>query len=295
MKHTLLFRLANCLMVAVVSIYTCGFTLNPFEIGRSLRSKYFPAPADYKDPLLPFIKCDKKVTQDDFFQLIANFDDEQKKTLWKSFNKKELNYTPSTTELLNAMHAVSRHWATRPFTDFNYHETVKWTAEKLGIHKAVCDHATTFQLEHKICEHLFSQMWDKLTPSQKEQVLKEASLPAEYAQKSGAAICAAISATITTTAVTASAMGFAFYILMAKTVVVVAAATLGVSAATTITTISLFCGPVGWAVAGVAAVTTLSLIGRADVRKCAAFIIQIHMTKVNALGKSGENIGKYIL
>ncbi len=295
MRKSILFRLANCFMVAIVSIYTCGFTWNPFELGKSMREKYFPAPEGYKDPLLPFIKLNKKVSQEEFYQLICKLDADQKKALWKSFNKKELNHTPTETELLDAMHSASRHWATRPFTDFNYHETVKWTAQKLGVHKTVCNYATTFQLEHKICETLFEKMWDKLSQAQKEQIIKEANLPTEYAKKSGAAICAAITTAITTTSIAAATMGFAFYILMAKTVVIAAASVAGVSAATTISTISVFCGPVGWAIAGVALITALSLTGSADVSKCASFIIQVHMMKINALGKSGVDITPYIL
>ena len=293
MRNKTFLRAANCFIVFTIVFYTCGWTLNPREIGPNLR-KHFSAEEGYKSPLLPYIKLEGKMTQNQFFHLINNFSDTQKKTLFNSFavkKGKEVTYVPSTAEITNAMHAVSRHWATRYFTDFNYHETVKWTARQMGVHKTECEYASTFQLEHRIFEKVFSQMWDKLSEEQRTQVLKEANLPSDWKSKTGYTVCSLISTTIAGGTIMASTMGFAFYILMAKTVVVAAAA-LGIGAATTITTISILTGPVGW---GIALACWLPLIGKADVRKCAAFIMHVHATKIDELGKSGVDISKYLL
>ena len=83
MRNTILFRSVSCLMAAIISIYSCGFTFNPVELGNFFRRKNTPV-----TPEIKYIKLDKKVTQDDFFQLINNFSDEQKKELFNSFAKK---------------------------------------------------------------------------------------------------------------------------------------------------------------------------------------------------------------
>ena len=282
-------------MVAIISIYTCGFTLNPVELGKFFRGD--KGPATIVTPDVKYIKLDKKVTQDEFFQLINNFSDTQKKELFNSFAKKgkEINYVPSTEELINAMHAVSRHWSTRPFTDFNYHETVQWTAKKLGVPEVVCNYATTFQLEHKIFENLFSKMWDRLSVEDRAKVLKDAGMPEEWKNMSGAVVCTTIAAGITTASIAAATMGFAFYILMAKTVAVLAAALGGITVTTTISTIAILCGPVGWIIGGTSLLGAAFFIGQADVSRCAAFIVRIHLTKIEALGKANVNISPYIL
>ena len=287
MRNTFIFRSVNCFMVAVISICTCGFTLNPVELGKFFRRDKEPVIPDVK-----YIKLDKKVTQDEFFQLINNFSDTQKKELFNSFAKKgkEINYVPSTEELINAMHAVSRHWSTRYFTDFNYHETVKWTAKELGVSKVECDCATTFQLEHKILENLFSKMWDRLSVEDRAKVLKDAEMPDEWKNKNGTAVCTTIATVIGTMSNNVAAASFAFYILMAKTIPTLTATLGGITATTTI-----IAGPSGW-INGLAwVVVAASLIGQADVSKCASFIARIHLTKIEALGKANVDISPYLL
>lgn len=289
MKKQKLFCCINLFAALLLPICT-GCSLH----GNDTQSRYFPSEKHYQDPLLPYIKADQKITDTFFREFVEHLDMEQKKMLWEAVAGKEADVYPTTAGLFREMTWASHHWATYPFKDFHYHETVQWAAKKLGIDNALCQQATTFQLEHLICEKLFEQMWDKLSENERTEVLKEAGLDHNLAKQSGAAVCTAISATLATGGVAAAAMGFSFYILMAKTVVVVAAM-VGIPASATISAISVLCGPVGWVIAAVSAITAGVLVGQANITKCVAMIVQVHMFKINALGKSRCSLEQYLV
>ena len=89
-------------------------------------------------------------------------------------------------------------------------------------------------------------------------------------------------------------MGFGFYIIVAKTIASAAAFLFGVNVATTIATVAMLCGPIGWTIATVSAMTGALLIGRTNVMKTASFIIALHSMKAVALAKSEIDISKYV-
>ena len=276
-----------------------SFAWGPWDKGRALRKKWFPtanvATSPYKDPLLPFIHQEAYVSNSQFFELLENLSPEQRKNLWKALNatKNDPEGSVSAELLSKDLLWKSSSWTTYPFKkEVNYHETVKWVAKKLDVHKAECEAATTFQLERRIMEKVFAQLWDKMSQEQKLKILKESGLSPNDA----AAYCSlSAAALLTTMGVTAAAMGFAFYIVVAKTVVVAAAAIFGFSAATTITAVAVLCGPIGWGIAALSAVTGALLLGGPNISKTAAFIIALHSMKANAMAKSKIDISQYIL
>lgn len=268
-----------------------SFAWGPWGKMTPVRAKYFPEinKKTYRDPLLPYIYPEKKISPGEFRLFLEKLSTEQRKELYKALGK-ETNANVTADMLEKQILWLSSSWLTGPFKDLDYHETVRWTAKKIGIHPAECEVGSTFQLERKILEKLFSQVWDKMTPEQKEKVLKEAGL--EPSQIPG--IVALTSAGVIAAAgTTAALMGFGFYIIVAKTLVVWAAA-VGVTAATTVSAVSLLCGPIGWCVAGIAAVGGLVLLGGANVHKTAAAIIAIHAIKATALTKSGIDVTQYL-
>ena len=299
MRNRVLNRCFSIFAIFLTMFYTCGFSIGPIRVGADVRAKFFPPTVGEggkveKDPLLPFILPDKKISEKEFEKFIDNLDAGKKAILWKSVTGKIVSgEAVETSDLIKELHWASSHWIAYKFGDFNYHDMVVWTAKKLDIPDAICENSTTFKLEHMICEKMFAKMWDKLTPSQREEALKEADMDKKYATMSGAAVCSAISATLLAGGVAASTMGFAFYILMAKTVVVLATA-VGFSAAGTITTISVLCGPVGWIIAGGTAITAALLLGRADVNKCISAVVQVHIIKINAMLRSQEDVSRYL-
>ena len=293
-KHSLtrkLFGIFGALLMAFNS-----FAWGPWDKGAWLRTKFLPkaAPAPYKDPLLPFIHPESQVTQAQFRELLENLSPEQRKALWMAMkgSGKAPGRPISSQELEKELLRVSSHWLPLIFKKkLDYHKTVRWLAEKNDVHKAEIATASTFQLERRIMEKIFAKLWDKLSQEQKQKILEESGLSpsdaAGYATLSAAALVSSLG-------IASAAMGFTFYIIVAKTVVVVAAF-FGVSAATTITAVAALCGPIGWVIAGVSAVAGALLIGGPNAMKTAAFVVALHAIKANAMQKSGIDISQYIL
>lgn len=254
-----------------------------------------------KDSLSEYIFADKTVTSSDFKEFLEHCSLERKKllllSLCKTSGEKEKKAIEDKAiifsgEIEKEACWVSSHWVTYKFKDFDYHETVKWVAKKTGVEKAECEYATTFQLEHSICEKLFARMWDKLSVEQRKTLLKDAGfsssdIPGIAAVGGGAAVLALGAA--------ANLAGFSFYILMAKTLVPVVSAITGATAATTITAVSVLCGPVGWAIGGCCLVGGSLAVGRADVDRTTAFVVQVHLIKIDAMKKSGIDCQDYFL
>lgn len=182
-----------------------------------------------------------------------------------------------------------------PFGDeaaLNYHEAVTWVATKAGVDDATLRTGTTFRLEAELHRLLFAQMWETLTPGQRLELLRK--LDPNGTIQDGAAITAlggagALAALSGTVAFT----GFAFYTTMSVTVASVASAvgaTLPFAVYTGASTaVGLLSGPVGWAIAGASALGGLALAGRANVRKTAALVAEIHALKVEALRAAGAS------
>ena len=273
-----------------------SFAWGPWDKGAKLREKWFPhiGSSNYKDPILPFIYPDAQVTHSQFIMLLEKLSAKQRRDLWKAINKdKEPSHEITAKELEKELLWVSSSVVTYPFkNEVNYHETVKWLAKKNGVHPAECAAATTFQLERRIMEKIFAKLWDKLNPNQRKKILEEAGLDPN---KSVAYAALSASSLLATVGIASAVMGFSFYIIAAKTVVVVAAALVGASAATTISAVALLCGPIGWTIAGIAAVSGALILGGPNAMKTAAFVVALHSMKAAAMAKSGMDISKYVL
>jgi uncharacterized protein YaaW (UPF0174 family) len=182
-----------------------------------------------------------------------------------------------------------------PFKDataFSYHEEVKWIAEKAGVDDGTLRSGTTFRLESELHRLLFAEMWEKLSPEQRADLLQKLDPNgtikdrAAITSMSGAGALVALSGTVAFT-------GFAFYTTMSVTVASVAGAVGATLPFATYTgasaTVGLLSGPIGWAIAGVSALGGLALAGRANVRKTAALVAEIHALKIEALRAAGAS------
>ena len=178
----------------------------------------------------------------------------------------------------------------RDETTLNYHELVGWVASSAGIPEKDIKGRSTFDIEREIQKRIFVQLWDKMTPAQRLELLSKIDPKGDIKNKAavtaltGAAAIGTLSATVAFT-------GFAFYTTMS--VVISTAAgffgfTLPFAAYTGASSLVAFLsGPVGLAIMGLAALTGLALAGRADVRQTTAFVCQIHALKVAALIADG--------
>ncbi|RMG03068.1 MAG: hypothetical protein D6741_02790 [Planctomycetota bacterium] len=174
-----------------------------------------------------------------------------------------------------------------------YHDLVKWVAGKYGVPDEDIRSLCTFDLERKILEVSFKDLWDKLDKEGRLKVLEAIEQKTgttigdkvAIASLGGAGALAALSATV-------AFSGFAFYTTM-SVVISTAAGLLGITlpfAAYTgaSTTVAVLAGPVGWFVAGTLAVAGIIYLTRANYRKSAAFILTLHILKAQAYHDSGE-------
>ena len=167
----------------------------------------------------------------------------------------------------------------------NYHkEALQWVCGKHDLSKVQIDTLSTFDLEKKFVEKYFEEIWDKLTPQQRTELLGkiETSSKSTIANKAGIAAMsggAAIAALGTTVAFT----GFAFYTTMSTVIATVAGwvgATLPFAAYTgASTTVAVFAGPVGWCIAGAGLLGGAIAAGWPDSQKTANFVITVHLIK----------------
>lgn len=210
----------------------------------------------------------------------------ERRALLKSFEK-ESDLPPD--EILRELRWVSSNILTYPFrdkSDFDYHAIVQWVSKNLDIEERYINSDTTFSLEARIVGALFEELWDSLTYDQRLELLAEIDEESSIADKAaiaslgGSAALAALSATVYFT-------GFAFYATM-STVMFTVAGFFGVTLpfaayAGTSTLIAVLSGPIGWALLTIGAVSGIALLGRANVSKTTAFVLQVHMLKVERI------------
>jgi hypothetical protein len=180
-----------------------------------------------------------------------------------------------------------------PFRDeagVNYHELVSWVASFAGVESELIKHGSTFALEHQTEKQVFGDLWDKLTVEQRIVLLDKIDPNGHIKDKAAIATMTGAGALATLSA-TVAFSGFAFYTTMAVTISTVAgffgltlpfAAYAGASSL-----VAFLSGPVGWAIAGTAALGGFAWAGRADVKGTADFVARIHSLKVAALKAAG--------
>lgn len=201
------------------------------------------------------------------------------------------------TQIQKQMLWNSNHIVSYPFRDekkIDYHDLTKWVGSEMGVDSWILDTQPTLVVERAIQEKLLIDIWDKLSPDERRTVLANVDPKnsieghAAIAALSGAGAIAALSMTV-------QLAGFAFYTTM-STVICTAAGFFGVTLpfaayAGAASTVAFLSGPVGWAFLAIAAAAGTALAGRADVRKTAAAICQMHSLKVAALQAAGQDDG----
>jgi uncharacterized protein YaaW (UPF0174 family) len=250
-----------------------------------------------RDPLTPFVKADKLWTAEDFQQFLDHCDADRLGVLEKSL---DLNVGGGGTA--SRVQAVkkrlvweSSHIATYPFKDtnsVNYHQVVQWVAAKHGVPATRVNSESTFILERLIFEQVFKDMWDRLKPEQRRELLKRIDTRGQLDTATIATLGG--TAALATLATTVYFAGFAFYATM-STVIATVAGVFGVAVpfgtymgASGV--VAFLSGPVGWALVAIGAAGSLALLGRADLKSTTAFVVQMHCLKVAALQNSGSKI-----
>lgn len=187
------------------------------------------------------------------------------------------------------LHKHSNHLLARQLSNpdnIQYHDKVKWVAQKAGVHDEVIESQSTFVIERELSKKLFSDLWDKLNEEQRKQLLAQLD-PSGLIKDVTGTVALGGSAALAVLSATVSISGFAFYTAMSVAISQLATAfgiTLGMGAYTGMSSLVAFlAGPAGWAIAAVAAAAGLAVAGRADLQATTAAVLQIHLIKVARL------------
>lgn len=204
------------------------------------------------------------------------------------------NRTEAVKTIQTQMLWYSSNIVAYPFRDedkIGYHNLTKWVGSELGVDQWILNTQPTLVVERAIQEKLFVDIWDKMSLEQRREVLEKVDTNgyianhAAVASLSGAGALAALSMTV-------HLAGFAFYTTMSTVICTVAGffgVTLPFAAYTTASTVVAFlAGPVGWALLAIASAAGVALAGRANPRKTAAAICQLHSLKVAAMEAANE-------
>ena len=205
----------------------------------------------------------------------VSFDYSQKKIkkelLWRRYNK--LNYIWYSTN------------------NIDYHrDIVRWIANKKDVKKNLIMNDSTFDLERAVIKKYFEQIWDKLSPEQRQKLLEkiEAETGKSLGDKTAIAALSG-SAALAILSTTAAFAGFAFYTTV-SVIICTVAGWLGVTLPfsvyiATSTTLSVLTGPIGWAIAGIAAVGGGIYLARSQPDVIFAFVMQVNAIKTSWLYK----------
>lgn len=192
-------------------------------------------------------------------------------------------------EIKKQLHKHSNHFLARQLSsadNIQYHDKVKWVAQKAGVHDEIIESQSTFVVERELSKKLFSDIWDKLNEEQRKLLLAQIDPTGSIKDVAGT-VALGGSAALAALSATVSLSGFAFYTTMSVAVSQLASAfgvTLGMGAYTGMSSLVAFlAGPVGWAIAGLAGAAGLAVAGRADLQATTAAVLQIHMIKVAQL------------
>jgi|CXWL01.1.fsa_nt_gi uncharacterized protein YaaW (UPF0174 family) len=194
-----------------------------------------------------------------------------------------------------------RVWPGAKTDRVQYHELCQWVANELevGGEDAVyrdwlIRSQPTIILERAICEKLWADTWNQLNPQQRTDLLLKLDPNDRLKDKKAGLMVAGGTAALAILGTTEFVAGFQFYVTMSVTVSTVAGwfgVTLPMAAYTTSSSVIAFlAGPVGWAIAGVGAVTSAYFLGKADPQKTAALIVQIHVIKAAHLQEAGISV-----
>lgn len=175
--------------------------------------------------------------------------------------------------------------------EINYHyDILRWIAEKKKVDPRLVKNHSSFDLERAVAHKYLEEIWNKLTPEQRHELLVKIEKETKssignkiaIAAMSGGAAIAALGTTV-------ALSGFAFYTTMSVVISTVAgwfgitlpfAAYMGASGS-----VAILSGPIGWAIAGVAIASGIVILGLPEEDTIAAFVIQVNQIKTSWISK----------
>lgn len=192
---------------------------------------------------------------------------------------------------------ISSNTFSYPFKDkesIDYHSIVQWVAQKKGISDENVNILPTFELEKKIVELYMAEIWDKLTPEQREELLNklEKELGIKIDDKAKLITTTGIAAISTLLASTYIFLGgFAFFSFSMKFIFLVGQV-IGVTFPFVVYTsaaqiLAILTGPIGWFILVSSIVLETIFLNMPSSDKVACFVMTVHNIKEQRLyGKS---------
>lgn len=234
----------------------------------------------------------------DLFTFCNAMKHEELSSLATGLELKAVSADQSKPQLLSAIHKEIVWQSSNIFSygfksieEIDYHRIVSWCAQSVGVDSTTTSFTSTFDLEQAIVKKQFSELWDKLSQSQRLELLEKIDTNhtiqdrAAVAAMSGSAALVALSTTVYFS-------GFAFYTTMSIVISTVAGwlgITLPFVAYTTASsTVAVLAGPIGWAIGAVLLAAAVAWTGRANVKKTTAAVMQLHALKAGALYCNNE-------
>lgn len=183
--------------------------------------------------------------------------------------------------------------------EINYHEVVKWTANKLKINNDIIENYPTIHLEHAIFFKLFTanfiKNWDKMTLEQRQKflqsILKDKGIDDNKIREMTRMAGGKILSTFIIQQILPR--GFALY-TTCSTIIYTLSTAIGVTFPFSVYTraaevLSFLTGPTGWVLSGIAVIVGGAIIyfGK-DLGKTVSAILQIHALKIDSLHQTGK-------
>lgn len=261
-----------------------------------------PAPKKPIAAAAPFVRLDEKWSADDLFEFLRALPPEErlmlKQTVGLLPNDARLDAlkggSQDARDVQKQLLWISSNILAYPFRDetkLNYHDLVTEVAVATGMSPAEKAGLTSFQGERRVIGSLFQELWDKLSADQRVDLMRRVD-PHGATKDAGAIAAMTGAAALAVFSTTVNLMGFPFYVAMSVCIHAVATAA-GIMTLPPIiywgasALVGTLAGPVGWAVVGAGVMSGLALAGRANAKKTAAAVCQIHALKVEALAAAG--------
>lgn len=189
-------------------------------------------------------------------------------------------------------------WPWAKTDQVQYHELCQWVASELQVggddaanRDWLIRSQPTIILERAICEKLWADTWNRLDQKGRTELLLKLDPDNKLKDKKAGLLAAGGTAALALLGTTEFFAGFQFYVTMSVTLSTVAGwfgVTLPMAAYTGSSSILAFlAGPIGWTMVAVGAATSTYFLGKADLPKTAALIVQIHVIKAAHLQEAG--------
>lgn len=172
-------------------------------------------------------------------------------------------------------------------SEADYHEIVKWAAEKSNVSSEHVKALPTYMLEKKVAEKYFEDLWEKLNPEQRAELLKNmeketgVNFDADtISLMGGAAAFTAIQGAIIAYGLPVIVMDVLTWLLSSNWLIAYFVFPTTIPIMTGSSMLAwILTGPIGMTITGGLAVGGAFMLGRAEKETVSAFILTVHMIK----------------